>query len=260
MAGRSREWVCPHCKECNLVLLPNPPTTPSGSANAVDISASEDHILQPQSEPQPEPEVPVSRSTTPEPAVIHSIDTLLPSGAVTGQTRPSPFITRAAVETPATVGATRKPPLVLIDGAISSEVSRRKSLQLPPRPIDVPIPPSLLESPYLNPQSIFQRTISAPHNPSEDDERWLQDTVPILPDNSKKMGRLSGTSTSSTSTDSEGLGPPPRPQSIGPSLAPPSPPIVRWRRPCHLTVPNWNNPPQVQSAPCLAEHEFFTRH
>ncbi|KAF8638520.1 hypothetical protein AX16_010502 [Volvariella volvacea WC 439] len=63
-----------------------------------------------------------------------------------------------------------------------SRLSRKRSLCLPNpnQSLHVPIPPSLLQSPYLNsPQSIFQRTVSAPRLPSEEDEEWLQDTVPI---------------------------------------------------------------------------------
>ncbi|KAF8633701.1 hypothetical protein AX17_004359 [Amanita inopinata Kibby_2008] len=53
------------------------------------------------------------------------------------------------------------------------------SLKLPTRATHIPIPPSLLTSPYLNsPESIFQRDISTPL-PSEEDEQWLQDTVPL---------------------------------------------------------------------------------
>ncbi|KAG6920004.1 hypothetical protein DXG01_013353 [Tephrocybe rancida] len=262
LATLSREWVCPHCKECNLELLPDPPAAASGSATT---NAGESLAPAESSPPHPEPEV-LERRATPEPEVIHSIDTLLPSGTTaTAQARPAPFITRAAMETPV-VRTTRKPPLVLIDGAISPPankvtVSRRKSLQLPPRPVKVPIPPSLLQSPYLDPQSIFQRTISAPHYPSEEDERWLQDTVPLSHD--KQRGRLSVSSTLSNSTTHSSVGSmQPRPQSIGPSCVPPSLPIVRWRGPRHIsTVPSWNDPlyVRVQSAPCLADHEFFAR-
>ncbi|TFK72525.1 hypothetical protein BDN72DRAFT_836092 [Pluteus cervinus] len=59
-------------------------------------------------------------------------------------------------------------------------LNRKKSLCLPNQPLHVPVPPSLLQSPYLNsPQSIFQRAASAPRLPSEEDEEWLQDTVPL---------------------------------------------------------------------------------
>lgn len=57
---------------------------------------------------------------------------------------------------------------------------RTSSLKLTTRPTTVPIPPSLLASPYLtSPESIFQREIATPYLPSEADERWLQDTVPL---------------------------------------------------------------------------------
>lgn len=60
---------------------------------------------------------------------------------------------------------------------------RRKSLQLSNQLIYIPIPPSLLESPYLNsPESIFKRAVISPRHPSKEDEQWLQDTVPLSAD------------------------------------------------------------------------------
>lgn len=57
-------------------------------------------------------------------------------------------------------------------------MNRTKSLCV--APMHIPIPPSLLRSPYLNsPQSIFQRASSQSQSPSKEDEQWLQDTVPI---------------------------------------------------------------------------------
>lgn len=57
---------------------------------------------------------------------------------------------------------------------------RPSSLRITTRPVQVPIPPSLLTSPYLtSPESIFQREIATPCLPSEADEQWLQDTVPL---------------------------------------------------------------------------------
>jgi hypothetical protein len=57
---------------------------------------------------------------------------------------------------------------------------RPSSLRITTRPVQVPIPPSLLTSPYLNsPESIFQREIVTPSLPSKADEQWLQDTVPL---------------------------------------------------------------------------------
>jgi len=55
---------------------------------------------------------------------------------------------------------------------------RRQSLRLPPQPPQTPIPPSLRQSPYLN-APIFKRDIPTPNLPSEEDEKWLQDTIPI---------------------------------------------------------------------------------
>ncbi|KAJ3883807.1 hypothetical protein F5051DRAFT_390948 [Lentinula edodes] len=59
--------------------------------------------------------------------------------------------------------------------------------------IDVPIPPSLLQSPYLNsPMSPFQKANSAPCTPSREDEQWLRDTVP-LSNHSAPLGQSAST-------------------------------------------------------------------
>ncbi|KAL1728644.1 hypothetical protein EV714DRAFT_214682 [Schizophyllum commune] len=55
--------------------------------------------------------------------------------------------------------------------------SRHPGLRLGKLPDPAPIPPSLLGSPLLqNPDSIFRRGLTTPLRPSEEDERWLQDT------------------------------------------------------------------------------------
>ncbi|KAG6891032.1 hypothetical protein C0992_010694 [Termitomyces sp. T32_za158] len=122
LAALSREWVCPHCNESNLKLLPELPIEASGSTVREKIveplsvpsesekaeSAAEAERSEPVAEPEP--------IMTPERVVFHNIGTLLPSGDA--QSRPGPFIARTAVETQTTIRATRKPPLVLVDGAI----------------------------------------------------------------------------------------------------------------------------------------------
>ncbi|KAF8061503.1 hypothetical protein FPV67DRAFT_1673138 [Lyophyllum atratum] len=148
-------------------------------------------------------------------------------------------------------------------------LSNRQSLQLPPQPLDAPIPPSLLQSHYLNsPESIFQRSVSASHIPSEEDEQWLQDTVPLAldpQDKESKRGRaraspLSTQSTSSESSDNS-RNYSPRMQSMAPrsssSHAPSSPPLIRCRRPTHLAPQAWSGQPRVRSAPCMDEREYF---
>ncbi|KAI0041560.1 hypothetical protein FA95DRAFT_1565296 [Auriscalpium vulgare] len=45
---------------------------------------------------------------------------------------------------------------------------------------DVPVPPSLADSPLLNsPRSVFRRTHSTLRLPTKRDEEWLGDTVPV---------------------------------------------------------------------------------
>ncbi|GLB35326.1 putative UBC-like protein [Lyophyllum shimeji] len=146
LAALSREWVCPHCKESNLALLPDPPAASDGSFSATALpltvalgaTASETaspvtSAETPSGEPgpahtplSPTPEV----TAEPDLAAMHSIDTLMPSGnaaaAGTGPVhrRTAPFIARAAVETPGVAAApdarrrAHKPPLLLVDGAI----------------------------------------------------------------------------------------------------------------------------------------------
>jgi hypothetical protein len=65
--------------------------------------------------------------------------------------------------------------------SLGSCSGRPKSLRIPRRPVEPPIPPSLLaKASYLtSPHSIFRRALSTPHLPSQEDEEWLRDTVPL---------------------------------------------------------------------------------
>lgn len=59
-------------------------------------------------------------------------------------------------------------------------VGRSHSLRLPSKPVDIPVPPSLAQSPHwTSPHSIFRRALSHPPAPSREDEEWLRDTVPL---------------------------------------------------------------------------------
>ncbi|KAE9406456.1 hypothetical protein BT96DRAFT_253661 [Gymnopus androsaceus JB14] len=107
------------------------------------------------------------------------------------------------------------------------------------RDVNIPIPPSLLQSPHLNsPWSPFQRTDSVPSTPSEEDEQWLGDTVPLSASSSRVV-RSESTKENSRSPRS-----PRSPRSnvveggaimASKSImmrpeAPPSPPLVRKRQ------------------------------
>jgi len=59
----------------------------------------------------------------------------------------------------------------------SGKISRRNSLRLSIQTSSIPIPPSLRQSPYLD-SPIFNEATS-PRLPTEAEERWLQDTVPV---------------------------------------------------------------------------------
>lgn len=54
---------------------------------------------------------------------------------------------------------------------------RRNSLRLSLQPPSVPVPPSLLQSPYLNAHKPKEQATS--HVPSEEEDFWLQDQVPL---------------------------------------------------------------------------------
>ena len=132
----------------------------------------------------------------------------------------------------------------------TTTITRRHSLRIPAQPPPTPIPPSLRESPYLN-ANLFNHDLLLPRSPSDEDEQWLQDTVPLAQGrttNAKGSGvdrkgsivrrswpvdpRSRDTTSPSPTTDrSDRAVIPPPPQ---------SPPIVHWRafpttRPDHLT-------------------------
>lgn len=118
--------------------------------------------------------------------------------------------------------------------------SRRKSLRLSNQPINIPIPPSLLESPYLNsPESIFQRAVTSLRHPSKEDEQWLQDTIPLSTDTTEGVQRpksmelprveaLRDEHPRSRSSEQRSM-------SHHPTPSPPLP----WRHPITPTTPVW---------------------
>lgn len=136
--------------------------------------------------------------------------------------------------------------------------SRRQSLRIH-QALNIPIPPTLLQSPHLNsPQSIFKRTVSAPRHPNAEDEQWLQDTVPLSLDGGEDHGQRARSSRSSQiSNASRGE----RGQSQDAQLlahnAPPSPPLVRWRGTPTPAPPTWLSQAKSHSAPCLSDQGYF---
>lgn len=133
--------------------------------------------------------------------------------------------------------------------------SRRKSLRIH-QELNIPIPPTLLLSPHLNsPQSIFQRTVSAPRHPNAEDEQWLQDTVPLSLDGGEDHGQRARSSQISDASRGQ------REQNQDARLlahnAPPSPPLVRWRRTPTPAPPTWLSQAKSHSAPCLADQGYF---
>lgn len=57
----------------------------------------------------------------------------------------------------------------------TTTITRRNSLRIPAQPPPIPVPPSLRQSPYLN-AALFKYDL---YSPNDEDERWLQDTVPL---------------------------------------------------------------------------------
>lgn len=138
----------------------------------------------------------------------------------------------------------------------SSKHHRRQSLRIPEQALNIPIPPTLLQSPHLiSPQSIFQRAVTAPRHPNAEDEQWLQDTVPLSPDGGEDQGQGTRSSRSSqisdTSRGERGQSQDSRSQSHN---APSSPPLVRWRNTHTPTPPTWT---KSFSSPCLADQGYF---
>jgi len=157
-------------------------------------------------------------------------------------------------------------PLTSTHGRFSNPSStqrlvRRRSLRLPSRPVDIPIPPSLLQSPYLNsPESIFQRNLPSPRQPSEEDEQWLQDTIPLSP-NVRNDGEQSTRSTEVPHFVDGSKGEQPRGRNLVPRSIPhptsPSPPL-RWRYPITSTSPAWPGQSGAGAAPSVTEQGYFT--
>jgi len=126
LAALSREWVCPHCKEPNMDLLPDPPSEGSTAHPSLpdNVPAEDPPLGPPASAEPPAVETPTSHppptDLPPESQeVIHSIDALMPSG---GGTHARP-VARLAAERPSTeavptVGAARQKPPLLLDTVI----------------------------------------------------------------------------------------------------------------------------------------------
>jgi len=110
---------------------------------------------------------------------------------------------------------------------------RAGSLQLTSRPVYIPIPPSLIQSPYLlSPQSVFRRVNSTSQIPSQEDEEWLRDTVPLELERRDGNGDRAGLFPNAlTCTNDEEIS---RERARNfklnlPQLNAPSPPLVHWR-------------------------------
>ncbi|KII88955.1 hypothetical protein PLICRDRAFT_40583 [Plicaturopsis crispa FD-325 SS-3] len=120
----------------------------------------------------------------------------------------------------------------------SATFSRTKSLRLPRRPPHIPVPPSLAQHPLLvSPHSIFRRANSTPRLPSQEDEQWLGDMVPLRCEGprSAKGGTERPRSSLSAGSYADGVGKlrgRPAELRFSSNLSsrphPSSPPLTRW--------------------------------
>ncbi|KAJ8517553.1 hypothetical protein ONZ45_g5271 [Pleurotus djamor] len=130
LATLSREWTCPHCKQTNLELLPDPPSQPEvvPAINPSDIPAQSTSPVSTSSTSPPS-----SDTSEDEPVVVHEVNAFMPSGGATGPSTPSPaFIARAPRDS-TLVGA---PPT---DEATPTASGPRRSPQRPPLLLDTAI-------------------------------------------------------------------------------------------------------------------------
>lgn len=111
--------------------------------------------------------------------------------------------------------------LFLVDhGTVSLNQAKKRSSLFARRmrPDATPIPPTLLNSPYLSsPNSVFRRKTSVLKWPSQEEDEWLRDMVPA--------NRSSASDSDAKSLGSNDLTPSPTTSdsSYGCSLFPPSP-------------------------------------
>jgi len=123
LAALSREWVCPHCQQSNLELLPDPPAVEEAPIAELNPSAP------PHSDVHAEPSQQRNEETeTDIPMTVHSVDSLRTSHSgvsSTPMTASPTFINRVTMDTPPAEPAaverlqrqSHKPP-VLLDSAI----------------------------------------------------------------------------------------------------------------------------------------------
>ncbi|KAF9066882.1 hypothetical protein BDP27DRAFT_981545 [Rhodocollybia butyracea] len=114
-------------------------------------------------------------------------------------------------------------------GFVSPKQAPRRTTSLrlcSPKAVNIPIPPSLRQSPYLNsPSSPFQRMSLHPVSPNQEDEQWLQDTVPMATNSSRVVYTDSKKGSSQV-------------QRVSQSGSPSSPPLVRTRRFSQVQTPS----------------------
>ncbi|KZV90416.1 hypothetical protein EXIGLDRAFT_770834 [Exidia glandulosa HHB12029] len=64
--------------------------------------------------------------------------------------------------------------------------NRRQSFKVQATP--VPVPPSLVSSPYLSPNSMFNKEYAFPRVPAGSQDAWLRDQVPQRQQQSQQQG------------------------------------------------------------------------
>lgn len=124
--------------------------------------------------------------------------------------------------------------LVVHDTVSLNRTKKRSSfLTCPRHPDTIPVPPSLVNSPYLSsPNSVFRRKSSVLRWPSQEENEWLRDMVPIdrsLVSDADTKSEVSSSSTPSPTSSDNPFGclripPSPmlRPSSTGPDVSTPT--------------------------------------
>ena len=126
------------------------------------------------------------------------------------------------------------PSLVIHDTLSANRTKKRSSVLTCAGRLDAtPIPPTLINSPYLSSlNSVFRRKIPIPKWPSQEDDQWLRDMVPVDRSPSSDIDSKSEGSHDLTPSPTSSDGP------FGCSLLPPSSsyfPPSPMVRPCSTT-------------------------
>ncbi|KAJ2917664.1 hypothetical protein MD484_g2810, partial [Candolleomyces efflorescens] len=206
LAALSRDWECPHCKVPNKELLPDPTPDSAKPTSGGPVSEQPPALESPKdtseacsagipvtpkaSEPQGGSNEKASlddrephRSSIPSPPVSARPGGSTTSASPTAATEyPNGWfkVSLLYIDGDSSSGSSsQRPPMPPSSSSSSAIKPRRNSLRLSTQPHSVPVPPSLLQSPYLTAPKRPPPSQAPSHVPSEEDDSWLQDQVPL---------------------------------------------------------------------------------